>query len=110
MERRQKVEREKNRPVGGGRGIDGDGVIWKDGRNYQAPCVCARVRGMLYLNERAGCEAERFSGFTSLISVWLIRFPPFTQSHSLLYRIIWGSKHAMTQWTHTQSNDDEMVC
>lgn len=73
-------------------------------------CVCVRVRGMLYLNKRAGCEAERFSGFTSLISVWLIRFPPFTQSHSLLYRIIWGSKHAMTQWTHTQSNDDEMVC
>lgn len=33
----------KKRLVGGGRGIDGDGVIWKDGRNYQAPCVRTRV-------------------------------------------------------------------
>lgn len=73
------MEREKNRPVGEGRGIDGDGVIWKDGRNYQDPCVCARVRGMLYLNKRAGCEAERFSGFTSLICVWLIRFHTISQ-------------------------------
>ena len=36
---------EKRRLVGGGRGMECDGVIWKDRGNYQAPCVCVCVCG-----------------------------------------------------------------
>lgn len=32
--------------MGGGRGIDGAGVIWKDGGNYQAVCVYVCVGGL----------------------------------------------------------------